>query len=206
MIQCPVHLVHAVHPVHGSFYKKGLLVSRFNAVDKCFSELFEADVARLYAGETLVVRSARREEARGGVTTPVWILVTEGRGIVSTSRFLYRVVGAWVEAFAAPDYLLRPAYLDELQAAVSRALDAPAVVSHERVFAPGNDFKPGLKTVLQPLPGSPPSAAADRLARAAREGILPLFFCAESDHASARGALAAGCVEYGRMARLQVRR
>jgi hypothetical protein len=181
-------------------------VSRFGAVDKFFSELFEADVARLYAGETHVVRSVRREESPGGVTTPVWILVTEGRGVVSTSRFLFRVVGAWVEAFAAPDYLLRPAYLGELQTAVSRALDAPATVSRDRVFAPGSGFKAGPKTTLQPLPGSPPSAVADRLARAAREGVLPVFLCAESDHASARGALAAGCVEYGRMARLQVRR
>jgi hypothetical protein len=175
-------------------------------VDQCFSELFEADVARLYAGETLVVRSVRREEAPDGVTTPVWILVTEGRGIVSTSRFLCRVVDAWVESFAAPDYLLRPAYLDELQAAVSRALDAEPVVSRERVFAPGSDFKAGRKAVLQRLPGSPPSAIADRLAHAASEGVLPVFLCAESDHASARDALAAGCVEYGRMARLEVRR
>ena len=133
--------------------QKGPAVSRFEAAHKCFSELFEADVARLYAGETLVVRSARREEAQGGVTTPVWILVTEGRGVVSTSRFLYRVAGAWAEAFAAPDYLLRPAYLGELQAIVSRALDAPAVVSRERIFAPGSDFKAGPKTILQPLPG-----------------------------------------------------
>jgi len=186
--------------------QRGPGVSRFGAVHKCFSELFEADVARLYAGETLVVRSVRREEERGGMTTPVWILVTEGRGVVSTSRFLYRVVGAWAEAFSAPDYLLRPAYLGELQAAVSRALDAPAVVSHDRVFAPGSSFKAGPKTILQPLPGSPPSAAADLLARAAHDGVLPLFHCAESDHASASGALAAGCFECGRMARLQVRR
>jgi len=181
-------------------------VSRFGPVDKCFSELFEADVARLYAGETRVVRSVRREEAQGGLTTPVWILVTEGRGIVSTSRFLYRVVNAWVEAFAAPDYLLRTEYLGELQEAVSRALDAPAVVSRQRVFAPGSDLKARPKAVLQPLPGSPPSAAADLLARAVREGVLPVFLCAESDHASASEALAAGCLECGRMARLQVRR
>jgi len=181
-------------------------VSRFGAVHKCFSELFETDVARLYAGETLVVRSVRREEEQGGVTTPVWILVTEGRGVVSTSRFLYRVVCAWAEAFAAPDYLLRPAYLGELQATVSHALDAPAVVSHDRVFTLGSDFKTGPKTILQPLPGSPPSAVADLLARAAREGMLPVFHCAESDHASASGALAAGCFECGRMARVQVRR
>lgn len=181
-------------------------MSRFGAVHKCFSELFETDVARLYAGETLVVRSVRREEEQGGVTTPVWILVTEGRGVVSTSRFLYRVVCAWAEAFAAPDYLLRPAYLGELQATVSHALDAPAVVSHDRVFTLGSDFKTGPKTILQPLPGSPPSAVADLLARAAREGMLPVFHCAESDHASASGALAAGCFECGRMARVQVRR
>jgi len=181
-------------------------VSRFGAVRKCFSELFEADLARLYAGETLVVRSVRREESQDGVTTPVWLLVAEGRGVVSTSRFLYRVVGAWAEAFAAPDYLLRPAYLDELQAIASRALDAPAVVTRERIFAPGSDFKAGPKTILQPLPGSPPSTVADLLARAARDGVLPLFLCAESDHASASGALAAGCSECGRMARLQVRR
>jgi hypothetical protein len=181
-------------------------VSRFGAADQCFSELFEADVARVYAGETLVVRSVRREEAPGGVTTPVWILVTEGRGVVSTSRFLYRLVGAWAEAFAAPDYLLRPAYLGELQAAVSRALDASVVVSHDRIFAPGSDFRGGAKAILQPLPGPPPSAVADLLARAAREGVLPVFLCAESDHASASRALAAGCVEYGRMARLEVRR
>lgn len=181
-------------------------MSRFGAVHNCFSELFEADVARLYAGETLVVRSVRREETQGGVTTPVWILVTEGRGVVSTSRFLYRIVGAWAEAFSAPDYLLRPAYLGELQAAVSRALDAPAVVSHDRVFAPGSDFKAGPKTILQPLPGPAPSAVADRLARAAREGVVPLFLCAESDHASASAALSAGCFECGRTARLQVRR
>ncbi|MGO8702976.1 MAG: hypothetical protein ACLQVA_04090 [Candidatus Brocadiia bacterium] len=181
-------------------------MSRFGAVRKCFSELFEADLARLYAGETLVVRSVRREESQDGVTTPVWLLVAEGRGVVSTSRFLYRVVGAWAEAFAAPDYLLRPAYLDELQAIASRALDAPAVVTRERIFAPGSDFKAGPKTILQPLPGSPPSTVADLLARAARDGVLPLFLCAESDHASASGALAAGCSECGRMARLQVRR
>jgi len=36
--------------------------------------------------------------------------------------------------------------------------------------------------------------------------MLPVFHCAESDHASASGALAAGCFECGRMARLQVRR
>ena len=186
--------------------QKGPGVSRFEAAHKCFSELFEADVARLYAGETLVVRSVRREEMQGGVTTPVWIFVTEGRGVVSTSRFLYRVVGAWAEAFSAPDYLLRPAYLGELQEIVSRALDAPALVSRERVFAPGNDFKAGPKTILQPLPGSPPSPVADLLTRAAREGWLPLFLCAESDHASASGALAAGCFEYARMARLQARR
>jgi hypothetical protein len=188
------------------FYDKGPVVSRFAAVDKYFSELLEADFTRLYAGETLVARSVRREEERDGVTTPVWVLVTEGRGIVSTSRFLYRLVGVWVEAFAAPDYLLRPGYVDEVRAAVSRALDAPAVVSRERVFAPGSDFKGGPKTFLQPLPGSPPAAVADLLARAAREDKLPVFFCAESDHASARGALAAGCVEYGRMVRLEVRR
>jgi hypothetical protein len=186
--------------------QRGPGVSRFGAVHKCFSELFETDVARLYAGETLVVRSVRREEEQGGVTTPVWILVTEGRGVVSTSRFLYRVVCAWAEAFAAPDYLLRPAYLGELQATVSHALDAPAVVSHDRVFTLGSDFKTGPKTILQPLPGSPPSAVADLLARAAREGMLPVFHCAESDHASASGALAAGCFECGRMARVQVRR
>ena len=194
------------HPSYLCLHLKGLGVSRFGPVHKCFSELFEADVARLYAGETLVVRSVRREEAQGGVTTPVWILVTEGRGVVSTSRFLYRVVCAWAEAFAAPDYLLRPAYLGELQAAVSRALDAPAVVSHDRIFAPGGDFKAGPKTVLQPLPGPPPSAVAGLLARAAREGVLPVFLCAERDHASANGALAAGCLEYGRMARFEVRR
>jgi len=181
-------------------------VSRFAAVDKCFSELLDADVARVYAGETLVARSVRREEEQGGVTTPVWLLVTEGRGVISTSRFLYRVVGAWAEAFAAPDYLLRPAYLGELQAAVSRALDAPAVVSHDRVLAPGGDFKGVHRTILQPLPGSPPSCVADLLARAMREDARPVFLCPESDHASASAALAAGCIEYGRMARLTVRR
>ena len=185
---------------------KGLGVSRFAAVDKCFSELFEANVARLYAGETLVARSVRREEAEGGVTTPVWILVTEGRGVVSTSRFLCRVVDAWAEAFSAPDYLLRAAYLGELQDAVSRALDAPAVVIPRARLCAGRRFQGGRKAILQPLPGSPPSALAERLARAVREGVLPVFLCAESDHASASGALAAGCLEYGRMARLEVRR
>lgn len=140
------------------------------------------------------------------MTTPVWILVTEGRGVVSTSRFLYRVVGAWAEAFAAPDYLLRPVYLGELQAAVSRALDAPAVVAHDRVFVPGGDFKGGTRTILQPLPGGAPSTVADLVARAGHDGALPVFLFAESDHASASAALAAGCLEYGRMARLTVRR
>ena len=94
-------------------------------------------MATVRPGDIAVVRAPREEDAAGEATVPVRILVAGGRAVVSSSRLLLRVATAWAESFAAPEYLLQPAFLEALQRDVARAMDADVRLRHWRVFVPG---------------------------------------------------------------------
>jgi len=185
-------------------------VTQRKSVDGYFSELLGMDLARIHPGEIVTVRSIRRESpgdesSAGRTTTPVWILVAGGRGAVSSSRFLFRVVEAWAQDFAAPEYLLLPKFLDDLQAAVSRALDSPAAVVRSRLFAAVKGGSGGKRVVSFNLPLAEGKSPERALAESDPDRIV-LFLCSDSDHASAHAALATGCIEYGRSVKFVVRR
>jgi len=110
-----------------------------------------ADLAGLYPGEIRVTRSVRREEVvrqpdGSDVMKPVWILVAEGRAIVSTTRFLQHIVTEWAESFSAPEHLLNPVFQDELCRAIKKAADASVLIERERVHF--RDVKPDTATAV----------------------------------------------------------
>ena len=112
-----------------------------SSLHRYFSEAFGADPSAMEPGDITVVRCPWREEpdpAAGEVerTAPVWIVVTAGRGIVSTSRFLHRVVMDWAEGFAAPDILLQRVFVEDLRQSVVRAMSGQVHVRRLRLLAP----------------------------------------------------------------------
>ncbi len=112
-------------------------------LDRRFADALGADLGQLAPGEIRVVRCESREDATvtkelpQSLLTPVWILVAQGRGIVSSSRFLLKVVEDWAASFAAPEHLLDSRFLNELVVAVGKACDGEVVVLRHRIPLPG---------------------------------------------------------------------
>lgn len=167
-------------------------------LDKQFSEALGTSLERVMPGDILVVRSLRRDKTSqlpGGLTlmTPVWILFSGGRGIVSTSRFLQQIVSSWAESFAAPEHLLIPSNQQELLDAVGHALDAQVAVNRQRIFV-SND--PDASSFA-------PHAGHSREIREDLEN-MPAVFREDADREQIRRILSSGAVEYGRLIRLVV--
>lgn len=176
-------------------------------LDRYFWELLGADVGSVRPGEIVVVRSPRREtpERDDGLTVPLYVLVRNGRGVVSSSRFLHRVAEAWAEDFAAPDYLLQAAFLNDLHAAVERSLDAPAAVIHSRLFLrPDEEAGERPVRIVEIEPGQ--TRLEDALGPLHPMEPLLVLACRESDRSTARAILESGYAEYGRTVRFEVRR
>lgn len=166
------------------------------ALDRHFAEELGADPAAMEPNDIAVQRTPRREGSAsfaGGpeVESPVWVLVTRGRGVVSCSRLLYRVACAWAEDFAAAEHLLRGEFMEDLRVEVARSMDAQVRVEMWRVFmregAVDGPSGVRLEVVTGPLgAGGTPLAA----------------LCPASDPAAARHMAEAGAREYGRLVRL----
>jgi len=181
--------------------------SWFESVDRYYSSILGGTLEALRPGEIAVVRSDARAEEERGMTVPVWILVSGGRSIVSTSRFLMRVTEAWAENFAAPEYLLREEFLGDLRDDVARSMDSEIMILRSRIFIPApkrmRNGPPVRLIDLGPGRGHDP---AKSLSRAEAEGWFPVFRCSDTDRYSVRCALGAGCVEYGRTIRFLAER
>ena len=167
--------------------------------------MFGGDVFAVAPGEIRVVRSPAREttDPNGHEvvrTTPVCLLVSAGRGMVSTSRFLLRIVAAWCEDFAAPDYLLQREFLADLAAEVSRRMDAQVCVRCFRIFVPCAEPRGGASPARLVEVDSTTSGFLRQVSAAVMEGTGNLLSCALSDRQAARALLGAECREYGRLA------
>ena len=180
-------------------------------LDQHFADVLGADVGRAGPGEICVVRSARRESPEDdpgeGPTVPVWVLVTGGRGVVSSSHLLFRVAESWAEDFAAPEYLLRSDFLDDLAAHVARAMDCAVRVTRCRILMPGgtpSDY--ALDVHVQDIRAGETGPPRVPSAKTAVQTQLRVLRCADSDYGAARSALESGYVEYGRTVRFEVRR
>lgn len=171
---------------------RGPTVTVRESLDRLLSAETGVDLAAMEPNDIIVQRTALREGdasfvGRPEEESPVWVLVTRGRGVVSCSRLLYRVACAWAEDFAAADHLLRPEFLDDLRCDVARSMDAEVRVEAWRIL-------------VRDLPSAPDALSLTT----AQSG--PVVLCAADDRSAARELVAAGAVEYGRLIRMVARR
>ena len=171
---------------------RGSPVNVRESLDRLLSAETGVDLAAMEPNDIIVQRTPLREDSasfagRPEEESPVWVLVTRGRGVVSCSRLLYRVACAWAEDFAAADHLLRPEFLDDLRCEVARSMAAEVHVETWRIFTRDRPDAPEVVSLTTSQTG-------------------PVVLCLSDDRISAHKLIASGAVEYGRLVRMVARR
>ena len=175
------------------------MTETFRALDDHLSSLLGAQIGRVRPGEIRVAITRDPEPVSdwGGepVVAPIRLLVCGGRGVILTTRFLAKIAEAWAGDFAAPDYLLRHEFLDELRASVATALEAEVTVASFRILAGSSKGRP-----------IPDLKGGHALSLEAGSGGLSAIVVRDSEREAARSLLAAGWREYGRWVQFEARR
>jgi len=165
-------------------------------LSRWFRNLLGVDLADARPGEIVVVRDARRDEPEqvGACErmTPICLCVGDGRAVVSTCRFMQRVVEDWAEGFPAPEMLLRNEFVRELVRHVERAMGGSASAVEERVMVRTNA---ACQTHDAPADGA-----------AAGPSSAPISCCDVADRDAVQRLLHAGYRERARCVRIQVDR